>query len=132
MIEVLKKMGYRLTRTRREIIQIFLENTKDHLSARDLHKILIKRGVRCNLSTVYRTINLLFNLGLIHRTNFNETHAHYEYSHDHEIHLYCEHCGKIIEIELKNQIVLPPEVSFQPKRQLTIITGICKDCQQKR
>ena len=132
MLHILKEKGYRLTRTRQEIIKILLANPKKHLSANDLHKKLQKRHFKCDLATVYRNLNLLSRLGLIHRDNFNEPHAHYEYSHGHEIHLVCEKCGQIIEVATKARINIPSQIKFLPKREVTVITGLCSKCKRAK
>lgn len=130
MLKVLKEKGYRLTRTRQEIIKILLNNPKDHISAGDLYKRLLKQGISCDLATVYRNLNLLSSLGLIHKTNFQEPHAHFEYSHRHEIHLLCESCGKITEVDANVKIKLPQKFKFQTRWKSIVIIGLCPKCQE--
>ncbi|HID32845.1 MAG TPA: transcriptional repressor [bacterium (Candidatus Stahlbacteria)] len=111
------------------MIEILHEDSKDHLSVKDLYELLKTRGINCNLATIYRNLNLFLQLGLVHRSNFNETHAHYEMNHAHEVHLHCVRCGKIVEIDLKRKIKLPSRLGFKVQKHLTIVSGICEECQ---
>jgi Fur family transcriptional regulator, ferric uptake regulator len=104
----LHQRGFRLTAQRQTILNIFQTLTQgDHLSAEELHVILRRQGDRISLSTVYRTLHLMTQMGLLRELEFAEGHKHYElnlpspYQHHH---LVCVQCNRTLEF--KNDLIL--------------------------
>ena len=89
--------GIKLTGQRRAIIGTFAESP-GHPTAVDLHDRLVRRHPRISLSTVYRTLRLLCDAGLVEEHEFGEGRHHYELSsRTHHDHLIDTESGKIIE-----------------------------------
>ena len=61
--------GHKWTGQRREIVAVLDEDQSLHLSAEELHGILQERGQKIGLATVYRTLELMVDMGLIHSFN---------------------------------------------------------------
>ncbi|MFY7806516.1 MAG: Fur family transcriptional regulator [Limnoraphis robusta] len=97
----LNQKGCRLTPQREKIMQVFhsLPQGK-HLSAEELHHFLQGQGENISLSTVYRTLHLLTNIGILRELELAEGHKHYELfsgqSRRHH-HLVCVQCYKTFE-----------------------------------
>ncbi|MDY7023839.1 MAG: transcriptional repressor [Cyanobacteriota bacterium] len=97
----LNQKGCRLTPQREKIMQVFhsLPQGK-HLSAEELHTFLQSQGENISLSTVYRTLHLLTNIGILRELELAEGHKHYELfsnqSSRHH-HLVCVQCYKTFE-----------------------------------
>ena len=83
-------------------LQIFREQAHGHhLSAEELHILLLEKGSNVSLATAYRTLKLLSSLGLLRELDFAEGHKHYELKQDtlpHQ-HIICIGCNVTIEFE---------------------------------
>lgn len=95
----LRRSGRRLTRQRRVIWEVLLAEREGHLSAEDVVERVRKRLPGVNTSTVYRTLEILVEDGLLLRTDLGGDRAYYEpvrgHSHHHVI---CERCGKVAHL----------------------------------
>ena len=95
----LSEKGYRMTPQRMMILSA-IEGTHDHISAEEIHAQVVYRYPRVNISTVYRTLELLKKLGLVTETDLGGGRFRYhpaEKGHHH--HLVCQECGNIIDLE---------------------------------
>lgn len=89
--------GLHISRQRRIILSVIGE-ARDHPSAEDIHKRAIGIDPRISLATVYRTLNLLSETGLLSRVAFGDRKARYEEaSEGHHEHLIDVETGKVIE-----------------------------------
>ena len=105
----LRSKGLRITPQREKILQIFMDLPEtNHLSAEDLHEILVKQNQNISLATTYRTLKLLSQFGYLRELDFAEGHKHYELNKDKKPHhhIICLNCNKTLEFEddLINQI----------------------------
>src|SRR4030042_3470597 len=95
----LSKQGYRLT-PQRVMILSAIENSDNHISAEEIYAQIVAKYPQVNISTVYRTLELLKQLGLVTETDLGEGRVRYhsaEKGHHH--HLVCEKCGAIIDLD---------------------------------
>jgi len=93
--EALRRSGRRLTRQRRVIWNVLLAEPDGHLSAEEIVERVRKRLPRVNTSTVYRTLEILVDDGLVLRTDLGGDRAYYEPAREHSHHhVVCERCGK--------------------------------------
>ncbi len=86
-----------------------------------------------NLSTVYRTLELFEELGLIRHAHFGHTAATYHAATDHaHLHLVCHRCGSVSEadVELAQELVgrLRRTQGFSPDVEHMAISGLCNSC----
>jgi Fur family ferric uptake transcriptional regulator len=98
--EYIKKKSLRNTAERETIIrEIFSRH--DHFDIDEIHLRLKKKGRRISRASIYRTIPLLIDSGLVQMVSFEDGHQHYEHihGHQHHCHLWCLGCGKIIEFQ---------------------------------
>jgi Fur family transcriptional regulator, ferric uptake regulator len=125
-----------VTRQRDLVAQVvFLSN--DHPSVEGIRRELEQRGERVGLATVYRTLDLLVESGLVRAHQFGEGFKRYEpvaADAGHE-HLICERCGQVVEFaheRLERMLpVLADEHGFQHRRHRVDIYGVCRDCRQR-
>jgi len=131
-LELLKK-GYRLTPQRIMVVDA-LHSVETHISAEEIFEKLKEKYPYANISTVYRTLELLKELGLAAEIEIGDGIARYharEHSRHH--HLICNKCGKTTEL---------PEADLQPLAASLIknhkfkadmshlaIFGLCPQCQ---
>ncbi|MDI3546461.1 MAG: Fur family transcriptional regulator, ferric uptake regulator [Halanaerobiales bacterium] len=127
----------RLTPQRKEIVRIFLENNQKHLSAFDIYDLIKEKDLSIGMATIYRTLDLLEEKGLIAKRDFGDDLARYEFIYKNKgkhHHLICKNCGKIIEISN----ILPPDLKerlleeegFQCTNSRLEIYGYCEDCKK--
>lgn len=96
----LREAGLKLTAPRRAIIGLLESRRGEHLSAEEIHEAVKAEGVEVNLSSVYRNLNLLVTLGLVHRVDLSESHTHFGIEHGDQAHLRCKTCGQVSEVDL--------------------------------
>lgn len=95
--ELCKKHGLRLTGPRKVIMQVLLKSD-DHPDAVELHQRVSKIEPRVALATVYRTLNMLQDKGVLERHTFADGRARYETAnHGHHDHLIDVDTGDVIE-----------------------------------
>lgn len=132
----LQSQNYKLTPQREVTLRVMLENQVDHLSAEDVFMLVKERFPDIGLATVYRTLDLLCDLNILHKVNFGDGVARYEIRDEkkrHHHHLVCVECGCVVEMEdnwlgpLEEKI--EQEYGFQILDQRLIIQGKCGPCQ---
>ncbi|MFC1937034.1 Fur family transcriptional regulator [Chloroflexota bacterium] len=130
----LRKMGYRLT-PQRMIVASAIENSDDHISAEEIYGEVRAKYPRVNISTVYRTLELLTKLGLLYEIDQGEGRIGYHpEARGHHHHLICKNCGAIIDVG--ESVLFPVEAvllqafHFKPDLRHVAIFGFCEKCQQ--
>lgn len=128
----LKEAGLRMT-PQRQLILDAIASLPGHISADVVHHQVVERFPNVNISTVYRTLELLQEMGLVTHTHFDDGVAQYHLADEgrHQ-HLVCRQCGTERELDLS---VLDPlaarlraEYAFEPDLSHFAIVGLCKDC----
>jgi Fur family ferric uptake transcriptional regulator len=76
MTEELSELGYRLTPQRIMIISA-IENSEQHISAEEIYAQIVVKYPTVNISTVYRTMELLKRLNLVTETDLGEGRVRY-------------------------------------------------------
>jgi len=134
--EILQKNGHRLTLQRMLVIEA-LHNADRHISAEEIYKQLHSRHPYANISTVYRTLELLKKLNLVMETDFGEGCVRYHVAEKgHHHHLVCHSCGKTTDLEesalhsLKDALL--HEYGFDADLRHLAISGKCSECRSKR
>jgi Fur family ferric uptake transcriptional regulator len=130
--ERLRELGYRLT-PQRQLILAALQGSDDHISAEEIHAQVRAKYHHVNISTVYRTLELLKSLGLVTETDLGGGRFRYhsaEKGHHH--HLICERCGAIIDVDeslfspLKRTLF--KDYGFRANISHLAIFGRCANC----
>jgi len=109
-----------------------IENSDDHISAEEIYARIVARYPSVNISTVYRTLELLKRLGLVTETDFGEGRVRYHPAGKGHHHLVCQECGAIIDLDesalayIKN--VLFREHRFVADLRHLAIFGRCVKC----
>ncbi len=132
IVRKLTEQGYRLTPQRIMIVSA-IENSDGHISAEEIYAQVIAKYPQINISTVYRTLELLKQLGLVTETDFGEGRVRYHPAgKGHHHHLVCQDCGAIIDLDetvfvpLKD--VLLREYGFSADLRHLAIFGRCVKC----
>ena len=130
--EFIQRQGLKTTRQRNTIVSTFFR-LHGHISVEELLAEVKKVNPRIGYATVYRTLHLLVDSGLVEERRFGDGLARYE-GHsevEHHDHMICLECGEIFEFynprleALQEQ--LADENEFQIYRHRLELYGACKD-----
>lgn len=133
----LKEKGYKLTPQRRATLDTIIENKGEHLSTEEIYDKVKMKCPEIGLATVYRTLQLLDELEIISKNNFDDGCIRYElntHSDDHQHHhLICVKCGIVVEVEVDLMETLEEEIEssydFKIKDHKVKFFGLCSKCQ---
>ncbi len=133
---LLKKKALKFTRQREAILQTLYAH-EGHYTPEELHRLIEEEhgGVKTGIATIYRTLTLLENAGLVTSISFGTQGKKYELGiKAHHDHLICTKCGKILEfydeaIE-KKQERIAREFGFTMEDHSLKIYGTCPECQK--
>jgi len=136
-LQFLQGRGQRLTKERAFILQKTL-SCNGHFDPESLYVQIKKTGMKASRASVYRTLNLLYECGLIGKVRKTEHGTIYEnvFGREHHDHMLCIKCGNIIEFfsqELERlQENLCKKQGFQGASHTLEIRGFCKKCRKKK
>ena len=130
--DALRSAGRRLTPQRRLILQV-LEESNGHLDADALYDRVKARDPDVSLATVYRTLAVLREIGLVEEHRLGEDHGHYEaVRQEPHYHFTCLRCGKVIEFDAPLVAQVEQELCEQEGVRVTSthvhVSGYCAQC----
>jgi Fur family ferric uptake transcriptional regulator len=131
--DILKRNNLSITGSREKILSLFL-NQQGALAHGDIER---KAGEKFDRVTVYRTLQVFVEKGIIHSIPTADNSIRYAlckddcsegHHHDHHVHFVCTHCGNTYCLD----DVVTPEIKL-PKGYATshievVAEGICKNC----
>ena len=135
--QALRDEGLRVTAQRALILEI-IQQSDEHLDAEDIYFRARRRDPKLSLSTVYRTLNILKEMGLVEQRYFARDHSreYYESSTTPEhYHFTCVECGKIVEFQtplieqLKRDLMDEHGVRFS--HACICFEGYCAECRER-
>lgn len=138
ILEALRWSGYKLTGPRLRVIKALITNHDQHLTVEELYDDINREDPPIGLATVYRTLNLLYELDVVTKLELNDGFDRYELadSSDHQHHhLLCSRCGSIIEVkedfldELEER--LQRDYGFHVTGHHVKFYGLCQACNRK-
>jgi len=101
--KILKEKGYKFTNQRQVVYDVVMENEGKHLNSQEIYELVREKYPEIGVATVYRTLALLEEVGMIYGVDFEDGYRRYEISKDDEEHrhhhLICLGCGTIREVE---------------------------------
>jgi Fur family transcriptional regulator, ferric uptake regulator len=123
----------RLTEARAAIVEAALAR-QGHYPIEDLIADLKARGIRGSKATVYRTLPLLAEAGILQPAIVAGDSKSYEttFGREHHDHLLCSRCGKVVEFEFEAFEILQKEVAsrygFRLEAHHHELVGTCPEC----
>ncbi len=129
---LLRGAGTRATPARLDVL-VELMREPDDVTAQNLHARLRKRGSGPGLATVYRTLALLAELGLVDEIPHRTGELCYRWcSPEHHHHLVCSHCHRVVELgncELDEWLErVSSEHDFRATAHRLEVAGVCGEC----
>jgi Fur family ferric uptake transcriptional regulator len=132
---ILRQHGYKLTPQRRGVIRT-IASTEDHLTPAAIYEKVHQEHPKIGLVTIYRTLEILTELGLICEVHVGGSCRSYlmRRPSGHHHHLVCSDCGKVIDFagcdlsELEQR--LSRDTGFKVEGHLLEFLGCCPACQE--
>ncbi len=132
----LRARGARITTPRREILAALVALGGRHATAEDLAALVQARTPDVHLSTVYRTLDSLAELGLVEHVHFAHGAATYHLAPSGHRHLVCEVCGTVIDVpaELLDELgrTVDERYGFELHDHHFALSGRCATCRVER
>lgn len=129
--DIFKEIGLRVTPQRLEIFKI-LASMHGHPAAEDVFEQIRQRFPSISFDTVYRTLSLFENHGLIKKVHHLADKTRYDTNLKHHYHFVCIRCKKIIDIEWDEIDVIPMPKGVENlgrvEDRYVELRGICQDC----
>lgn len=137
MTDRLRRKDRKITGPRQAILDVLRQN-RHPLTTKEVLRQLGESD--CDLATIYRSLHLLENIGMVKRFDFGDGAARYELvghdDHDHHHHLICMRCGKVVEIEecfpRKWEQEIAQRHGFSAVNHKLEFFGLCPRCQKAR
>jgi Fur family transcriptional regulator, ferric uptake regulator len=134
VLERLKDGGHRLTAPRLAVIQI-LNDAESWLSPDQVRQRAAERCPGLGLVTVYRTLGLLTELGLVRRIHWEDgCHGFAMAETGHRHHLVCQRCRRVVEFpgcDLGPMLQsLETDTGFAVETHMLEVVGLCPECQR--
>ena len=134
-LKQLRRRGFRLTPQREMVLQAMHE-VEPHATAEEVYARVSALSSAVDLSTVYRTLELLQEFHLVATIDLGDGQLRYELLglHGRHHHLLCHACGKLVRVEqeeLQGMIdALVETHGFAAEPEHLIIPGLCEKCRQ--
>lgn len=134
LTQELRAKGYRLTPQRQFVLRAVA--ALDHATPEAICEEVRRTAAGVNLSTVYRTLELLEDLGLVTHTHLGHgAQIYHTADQPAHVHLVCRGCGKIVEadVEAAEPLVerLTADYGFTTDVRHLAVFGHCSECSAK-
>lgn len=138
----LKEKGLKVTQQRLIILSVLEQNSGKHMTAEDVYGLVEKECPEIGLATVYRTLQLLWDMKLVDRISLNDGCVRYEIGHllsddtrHNHHHLICRKCNKVIPFDADlldglEQFV-EQQAGFHVLDHELKFFGLCRECIKK-
>ena len=132
-LQFLDQKNLRITSQRRAIVDTVF-GTDQHFTAEQLLEWAREKDSSVSRATVYRTLPLLTESGLVHEMDFGKDYKIYDpnyAAHPNHNHIICNDCDKIVEFESERLDALENEISgklgFEVQSQQLTINASCEE-----
>jgi Fur family ferric uptake transcriptional regulator len=133
VLEVLRSQGLRMTPQRRAIVAEIM-SAPGHITPTGVAKRIRDRIPGVNPSTVYRTLDLLEEVGVLSHTHLESGAEYHRRSDSQHVHLTCSRCGSDDSLSLEEakrlKDLLTRHHDFEPDLTHFAISGLCARCQR--
>ncbi|HET9014914.1 MAG TPA: transcriptional repressor [Thermomicrobiaceae bacterium] len=127
--------GIRMT-TQRAAILAVVQTAEKHLTAGEIFERVRRRYPTIAYGTVYRTLHLLAELGLIQEFPFGDQASRFDRRTDRHDHVHCTVCGALVDVDVPIAIlarqVAADQTGYQIHEHQTVFSGVCPECLRAR
>jgi len=136
---IFEENNQKFTKQRELIFNVLKNSSEKHLTPEQLFSIVHEDHKQVGIATVYRTLNIFEELGIVNKQEFTDQAYTYEImnsDNDHHDHIICTSCGKILEDEFLSvddvKSSLKKDYNFDLSYYSLRIYRICSDCQNNK
>lgn len=134
LIDLFNDKGFKAT-TQRLAIYSYISSRDDHPTTEQVYDALKKDHPTISRATIYNTLHLLKQLGLIQELGFNESSVRYDPNMELHINMVCTNCGYIEDYKSdafkSHWKELISKLNFKPKGQRIDLYYECDKCKKK-
>ena len=123
LTDALRARGQRVTLPRL-MVHRFVAGAPQHVTAEDVHAELPS----LSFATIYSTLELLEQLGLVRRVSTLGGAAVYDSRMDSHDHAVCRVCGRMFDIAASERSAPSAPAGFQVEQAVVQLIGLCADC----
>jgi len=131
VLEMLRSRGLRMTPQRRAIVAEIMA-TDGHINPAEVARRVRERVPGVNASTVYRTLDLLEDLGILSHAHLEAGAEYHRSAEGAHAHLVCSNCGAADSLSVAEADALRDLIrrhrGFQPDFTHFAISGLCTQC----
>lgn len=133
--EKLKLNGYKVTSQRKAILDVLIKNKGRFMSAENIHSKTVNNHPKLNLTTIYRNLEILASINLIHKIHRQEGISQYGVicTNSHHHHIICKKCGRTEVIDfcpLQQYMNLAKKKNFTLTEHKIELYGYCNKCKE--
>ncbi len=133
LVRRLREAGYKITPPRLAVLEV-IQREGEHLNPNEILAQAQAIHPQTGRATVYRTLELLTNLGIVRPIYVGDSGPTYIRAEGGHHHLVCSHCGRILDFEQcvadSMERELEARFGFQIKSHLLEFYGLCADCRR--
>lgn len=126
-----RKRDYRQTAQRAMILET-VQQAEGHLTAGEIFERVRRRDPRIGYGTVYRSLHLLAEHGLIQELTFADEASRYDSRPDRHDHVHCTGCGALFDVDVPEALmarhVAEERSGFSITHHHTVFVGLCPTC----
>jgi Fe2+ or Zn2+ uptake regulation protein len=131
LIEALRARGHRVT-PQRMLIHRALQELGRHATADEVMEAVGGRLPNLSVPTVYATLDLLGQLGVVRRISPGEGPLLYDPRADDHHHLVCSRCGRVEDVDARVEtgaaVAAARRAGFAPSHAEVVVSGLCASC----
>jgi Fur family peroxide stress response transcriptional regulator len=133
LVEKLRARRISVTPQRLAVLSV-LENSRTHPTAEQIFQVVRREMPAISFNTVYKTLEVLCNKGLVIKVNPLHEVARYDIDTGHHAHLICRRCHHIVDLH-EYEAPIPPlpaklQAGFRVDGHSLFFWGVCPACQQ--
>ena len=133
-MQLLKESGHRLTPQRLMVLSA-IRDSGDHITASEIFEQVKESYPYIDISTVYRTLNVLKQMRLVSETDMGDGEYRYEWiERERHHHLICRNCDRPTHLDHKYLEDIGTEIlddyGFRADIDHFAIFGLCRECQE--
>jgi Fe2+ or Zn2+ uptake regulation protein len=132
-LKVLRNRGYRVTEPRKQVLKV-LDEEQRPVSPYEIQEILQQKGEHLNHVTIYRVLELLCSLNLVHKVLLVGGFVKCKLGEGEGCHRFvvCRQCGTLREYADKElceeENAIAQEFGFRTEQHFSEFSGICSEC----
>lgn len=129
--EILEDHNIRPSHHRIKVLEYIIKH-RIHPTADDIYSGMIKDMPTISKATVYNTLKILQEAGLVRAFHVSGDEARYDYAADGHPHFYCIRCGDIIDLDIDYPYMYADQIEGHLISEVRLFfRGVCSECCKK-